>query len=256
MRTLGVDLASQSRNTAVCVLDWGDTDVVVVELHRGADNRRIRSSMDECDVTGIDAPFGWPERFRSVITTWAEQGRWSEGWDPGATRALRLRTTDLWVHEQTGKWPLSVAADSIAVCAMRAAAVLTAAAPPGVPLDRIDGPWFEVYPGAALAAWHLVELSTGYKRHAAARDALVGAVTARAGITLSEEHRALCVASDHVLDALLCALVARAAATDRTHQPPSQLDREVIAREGWIHLPLEDSLETLRYEARRSAAGA
>jgi hypothetical protein len=63
-------------------------------------------------------------------------------------------------------------------------------------------------------------------------------------LVVSDEQRAEIVRTDHALDALICALVARAAATDRTRRPPPEL-RDVAAREGWIHLPDEGSLAEL-----------
>lgn len=44
---------------------------------------------------------------------------------------------------------------------------------------------------------------------------------------------------DHDLDALVCALVGRAAATGRTAGPRAD-QLEVAGREGWIHLPTGD----------------
>jgi hypothetical protein len=47
------------------------------------------------------------------------------------------------------------------------------------------------------------------------------------------------------LDALVCALVTRAAALGLTRPVPLDEDAARIAREGWIHLPLSDSLGRL-----------
>jgi predicted RNase H-like nuclease len=41
---------------------------------------------------------------------------------------------------------------------------------------------------------------------------------------------------DHDLDALICALVGRAAATGRTRRPAED-QRDRARREGWIHVP-------------------
>lgn len=126
-------------------------------------------------------------------------------------------------------------------CAMRAAALLSAAAADadGRPLSRVAGPWFEVYPAAALWRWELPPEND--KRDVALREARLAALVARvrearAELRFSGETRERCVASDDVLDALLCAFVARAAQLRRTHSPPSDPDG-TIAREGWIQLP-------------------
>ena len=52
------------------------------------------------------------------------------------------------------------------------------------------------------------------------------------------------MASDDALDAVLCALIARAAALGLTVPPPDQ-DRERARAEGWIHLPRRGSLGEL-----------
>jgi hypothetical protein len=49
---------------------------------------------------------------------------------------------------------------------------------------------------------------------------------------------------DDYLDALICALVARAAERRRTYRPESPLEVERAEVEGWIHLP-QDPLGSL-----------
>ena len=230
MRTLGVDLASQARNTAICVVDWERRRVESVRVGVGDDAivPLLRSGM----TAGIDAPFGWPARFVAAIAEWTESGGWPEPWAPDRQPLLRLRETDRWIARTIGKWPLSVSADSIATCAMRAATLLDAAGH----TDRVGGPVYEVYPGAALLRWGLQ--SAGYKRDAAVRARLVDAL----GVGGDRDELAR---TDHALDALLCAIVARAAALGLTERPPAELDAAIVAREGWIHLPHEGSLRTL-----------
>jgi hypothetical protein len=63
-------------------------------------------------------------------------------------------------------------------------------------------------------------------------------------LPLDEEQHALIAASDHLLDALLCSLVGRAALVDATLPIPAEL-RELAAAEGWIALPQSDSLPKL-----------
>jgi hypothetical protein len=121
---------------------------------------------------------------------------------------------------------------------MRAAVLLGSATADGQELDRLNGPCFEVYPGAALVAWNLARASARYKKDKDARAQLPTALAPTDGwLALTVEQRDACIESDHVLDAVLCGLVARAAATGRTYLPPAELDAPVVAREGWIHLP-------------------
>lgn len=56
-----------------------------------------------------------------------------------------------------------------------------------------------------------------------------------------------CVESDHVLDALLCALVAIAAKTSSTH-PPAHHELSAAGREGWIHVPPRALVELKPFE--------
>jgi len=250
--TLGVDLASQDIKTAVCTIRWFDHRAEVRHLKSGVDNHTIVDLMAEADATGIDAPFGWPARFLAAIAAWNSDGRWAEPWDADTVRLLRLRETDRWIQSQTRKWPLSVSADSIAVCAMRAAALLSAATAGGPEMDRLDGPYFEVYPGAALIAWNLAGESVRYKKDRDARAKLMEALAPTDGwLELSDEVRGSCIHSDHALDALLAGLVARAAATGRTHAPPKDLDVATVVREGWIHLPPTE-LDQLPHDPARS----
>ena len=55
----------------------------------------------------------------------------------------------------------------------------------------------------------------------------------------AEAEQRLSVKSGHARDALVCALVARAYATNGTIRPEGD-DQEAARREGWIHLPDEN----------------
>ena len=64
MRLLGVDLASQPKNTSVAVLDGAK----LVHLASEADDDAIVDLAADCAVVGIDAPLGWPDAFIDVVT--------------------------------------------------------------------------------------------------------------------------------------------------------------------------------------------
>lgn len=110
----------------------------------------------------------------------------------------------------------------------------------------------EVYPAGALAMWGLRH--KGYKTARGAGPA--AATTARREIMhaletvgrswliVSDDVRAACQASDDALDAFVSSLVACAAATDATLKPLVE-QRASAQREGWIHLPSPDCLESL-----------
>jgi predicted nuclease with RNAse H fold len=220
----------------------------VVALRCGQGDDDLLATVAGADVTGIDIPLGWPDAFVGAVTAHHR----GEPWPSAPLGPLCYRATDLHVEERLralGVWrrPLSVAADRIAIPAMRAARLLARLAARGIPVDRAgSGRVVEVYPAAALDVWRLP--SRGYKgvEGAGARAALLAALEQRLAPTLALDGstRATCRASDHALDALVAALVARAVARGLCPLPPA--DRLAQARrEGWIAVPDAGSLERL-----------
>lgn len=129
---------------------------------------------------------------------------------------------------------------------MRAVALLTAAGRRGDGRrpDRVGGPWFEVYPAAARRIWRLPTIADKASDRGREREQRLLALEthvdeAGASIAFDAQTRDSCVASDDVLDALLCAFVARAAQLGLTQlpQPDDEDDARKVAQEGWIHLP-------------------
>ena len=240
MITAGIDLASQPDRTAACVIDWSDDRARVVELRGGVDDDLIASLIRRSDWTGIDVPLGWPDGFIAAISAHHA----ALGWAGGELAQLRMRTTDEWVHRRTGRWPLSVSTDRIGVPALRAARVLSQLSEAR---DRSGtGPVVEVYPAAALRIWGFE--SRRYKRvaGAAARSALVTAfrTDTERWLEMDGEGWERCAQSDDAFDSLVAALVTRAGACRLVDPCPSEL-RGVAAREGWIMLPVGDSLSRL-----------
>jgi predicted nuclease with RNAse H fold len=225
VRTLGIDLASQPKSTGACVIDWRDGDAVAEIAPAPLDDAALVRLAAGADLVAIDAPFGWPDQFVAAVSAY-HQGF---GWPTTDLLSLRYRLTDLHVAHVTGVRPLSVSSDLIAVCAYRAARLLTAlrAIAPDVPV-------VEVYPAGALRAWKMP--ATGYKGVAgvAVRGQLVDELVRRCAWLSCDVAQLL--RRDHDLDALLSALVGRAIATGRT-QAPSGEQADAASREGWIHLP-------------------
>jgi predicted nuclease with RNAse H fold len=231
VRTLGIDLASQPENSAACVIDWERSRVDALSLGWG--DQDLIDGIAAASKTGIDAPFGWPEPFVQALTA----PRWPS--DPGEPRTrFERRATDLWVRRETGKLPMSVSTDRIAYCAMRARVLIG-----DEPRDG-SGRVVEAYPDASLRRW-LPDLLpwTSYKRVAGEkrREEILGALLDRLRLDLDGHERA-CIDSDDCLDALVCALVARAAARGETVPPD---DARLANVEGWIHLPRRGSLMRL-----------
>ena len=132
--TLGIDLASQARDTGVCAVRWtGDTAEIAL-LAVGAaggvpfDDAWLAEAavgsrgLPRADKVGVDAPFGWPAPFADAVGE-REPSGWPLGL--GADRSgLVRRETDRHVWKRTGKLPLSVSTDRIAYPAMRCAGLL------------------------------------------------------------------------------------------------------------------------------------
>jgi hypothetical protein len=256
--TLGLDLASQPKNTALCAIEWSRDRADIVALWRGVDpgGTRARDELIVAAMRGewngvpaptkvaIDAPLGWPVDFVRAVSGLAP---WLVGID-GDRRRLERRATDHWVHREATKLPLSVTTDRIAYAAMRAAGILGhLAAAFGEEVDRsgMTGLVCEAYPDPAIRRLGLWPADAGvrdsYKGPARAlRERIVLRLAENAPwLRLSDAHQEACADSDDCLDALVCALVARAVERGLTVPPPPELSDEA-ASEGWIHLPVDD----------------
>lgn len=190
----------------------------------------------------IDAPFGWPAPFVEAVTTYQREGRWGE---PSPLELLALRVTDRAVKGGPGPRPLSVSSDRLASTAFRCARLLTMVS---APVDRSGaGRIAETYPAAVMRAWRIdPALTKGYKRSGdavAIRKRLLQAILDASGLRPAVDTDAL-TASDHVLDAFVCALLAHLLETSRTDAVPAGLE-DLASAEGWIHLPAADALERL-----------
>lgn len=237
MITAGVDLAAEAMGTAVALLRWEASRAQVTTLIAGADDSEVRGAVRAADKVGVDCPFGWPTGFTRLLQD-HERGQLAPPLSSGRDwrRGLTMRVTDEHVHRTTGLTPLSVSADRIGHAALRWAAIAASLAAEGLDAGR-DGSGLlaEVYPAAALRHWQLPY--RGYKGAANrnVREALVDDLLAAAPWLDLAGHEELCRVSDHALDAVLCGLVARAAACGLTDPPGPH--GSVAAVEGWIHVP-------------------
>jgi hypothetical protein len=242
MRSLGIDLAAEPAGTAAFEITWGDGAAKGVLHAGGLDDRRLLGLIGAADKAGIDCPFGWPRPFVEAVAAhgdgaaaWPGRGRAG----PDYRRSLRYRLTDEVVRQRVGWWPLSVSTDLIGVPAMRCAGLLDALAAAGQPVDRTGGGRVvEVYPAAALRRWGLPH--RGYKKGkgAAVRSiALDRLLALLPWLVVDPVALERCRGNDDAFDALVCALVARAAALGLTIPPDPGHQTERAVAEGWIHLP-------------------
>jgi predicted RNase H-like nuclease len=251
--TLGIDLASRPERTAACAIEWTQGRARVVDLACNQDDETLLARIAGADKAGLDVPFGWPETFVERVARFHAGGEWEEA----TVAALRFRETDRVVAARTGRWPLSVSSDLIGVPAFRAARLLSRLADAGHSVDRRGGGRLvEVYPAAALRLWGFA--ATGYKRREgrAGLAALLGELGRRTHgwLDLNTAASRLCGTSDDALDALVAALVARAAALGLCEPPPPEHVARA-AREGWVALPAVDALDRL-VGATPSAGGS
>ncbi len=158
--SLGVDLASQPKDTAVCLLEWGDHSACIQELGRKYDDARLVQLASVVQAVGIDAPFGWPRAFVDAVVG-AGTFAWPHppGWPDTLRDRLRYRRTDLHLKSLPEKLqPLSVSSELLGVTAMRCAGLLQGL---GVQDRSGQAGIFEVYPEASLRRWGLK--TKGYK---------------------------------------------------------------------------------------------
>jgi len=249
MRTLGIDLASDPKKTAYCMLEWGGGTAEVRELCVGkdggrlADDDRLLELYGHADVTGIDCPFGWPTAFLAFLcSTTRPMGEPLPAWSDIQRDELKFRATDLRVREELQISPLSVSADRIAIPAFRCQGLLARMKV----TDRSgDGQVYEVYPAAALKQWQFPSTSYKEAKGKPMREKLVGNLLNKARwLRVSDEQRGRMLESDDALDALVASLNARAAKLGLTTRP-SENERRAAVREGWIAIPEEGSLERL-----------
>jgi hypothetical protein len=226
VRTGGIDLAAQPKDTALCIVDWGAGVARVTAVERPVEDAGLQRAADGLSKLGVDVPLGWPRAFVAAIAAHQQLGRWPTG----DARALRFRRTDLATQERTGAWPLSVSSDRIAIPAFRAARVL-----PAEPRDG-SGTIVEVYPAASLRLWGFDPRGYKAERGRDLREQLVSRFFAAAPWLDPGKFAPAFAASHDSFDALVAALTARAAALGLTVAPDGG-DAEAARVEGWIALP-------------------
>jgi hypothetical protein len=216
----------------------------VGEPSSGLDDAALLELLAEAEWTAIDAPFGWPEPMVAAVHAYLVEDHWLAP----EKQSFRLRRTDVHVHDRVlaeteeKLWPLSPSTDRISLTAWRLAGLREAAFERShVRFDRGGGDRVvEAYPAAALLLWALPR--EGYKSEPGAREHLLAALEAQIPwLDWEPGAREACVESDDALDAVLCALIARAAALGLTEEPSAE-DGELARVEGWIHLPRRGSL--------------
>ena len=257
MQVIGVDLAAADSNTALAVLDKSSTGWRLSQLSCPASDHDIISAVEQMPhngKAGFDCPLGWPSAFVDFVAK--HQVRVAD--EIPDKISLMKRRTDLRVTELVADHttpsirltPLSVSSDRIAVPAWRMAHLEQQLSADAHPDRSGSGSIVEVYPAAALAVWKLPH--RGYKGRDGenVREKIVAGIDHRAGnlLDIDDFYAELC-ASDHLLDALISALVAVAVATGQCvtdSGPRSPEEEDLAGAEGWIWLPDPDLTQILR----------
>jgi hypothetical protein len=245
MKTLGIDLAAQPRTTAAVLIRWEGLSAFVEHAATGCTDQKLRELGGQCsdpgDRVGLDCPLGWPRAFVDLVQPHLTT-RVTRVWEPleEVTLGLRYRRTDLAVREKVGRWPISVSTDKLGSTALRAARLMQFwERDRGEQLARDGSGWLvEVYPAAARLCWGLDPKARDVPELARQFCSLV----------LDAPTTELVSENEHVFDALIAALVARATHLQLTVGPASEEQEDALA-EGWIHLPpvasrLSDLIET------------
>lgn len=243
MITVGIDLASQPERTGACRLQWTAGRATVLELPTRVSNEEFRALIRApAEKIGIDVPLGWPTAFVEAVTRHANGQPFGSA-SVRSPKELTHRATDRALGKAGRGWPLSVSADRIAYPAMRAACLL-GDIDGGV--DRSgQGRVVEVYPAAALRAWDLPHQKyKGPANRSGLEELLTALLDQAPWLVLTSDRRAQLTENDNCADALIAALVARAAALGLCEPIPAE-QMEVAQREGWIAVPQPDSLPWL-----------
>jgi hypothetical protein len=241
-RIVGVDMAVKARTTAVAEICWSRDGAEVGLPRLRCDDGYLLdllSGLAPGDCAGIDCPFGWPLAFVEAVAAhtghqlWPGRTGWAEHY-----AGLRLRMTDTVVdaviRPLTGRGPLSVSMDKLGATAARWAYLADRIAARGHPVDRAGvGQVIEVYPAGARAVWGI-----GGSRSTQALLQAAPWLRFEPGAQQAYDN-------EHAFDALIAALVARAAVLGLTTRPGTGQEEQAAAVEGWIHLPEPHDLNGL-----------
>lgn len=237
MITCGVDLASQSADTALAVLDWSTTSPRLTQLESGVDDELILEATGRADVTAINAPFGWPDPFLEFIAS-NRAGMLPSPRRVASTSGRDLimyRTTERRVRELLGLKLMPATSNMMASTSLRCAGLLARMREDGIQVSRGGGGRVvEVYPPASLHSWGLTEAK--YKTTQNARVRIVEQLARRLAIDMGP-FGALAMESDDALDALVSALTARAVAKGLWREPQDAEETQHAPTEGWVCVP-------------------
>ena len=239
MLIAGLDLAAEPKGTALAVIDWAIGSAALADLQLGVTDSQILAGLETYEKLGIDCALGWPIEFVNFMNRnlAVADGLADQAFDGGIEmrRRLAYRETDRHVRAVTGRWPLSVSTDRLAMTAIRCAGLLSQMQVAQVAVDRAGtGRVVEIYPGASLRLWGFS--TAGYRASEQIRSGLVRELKVKAPWLDLAEFEGLMVESCDAFDSVIAALAARSAHLG-FFEGPSQSQLEQARREGWVALP-------------------
>jgi hypothetical protein len=229
-------MAATARSTAFVALRWTAAGAEVADVReRCGDGTLLDLLADPAhERVGVDVPFGWPRAFVRAVAAHAAAEPWPwRGEDSERVRRehLRFRRTDVVAAARLRRPPMTAAFDRLGAATARWAHLADELAARGVPVARDGGGRAaEVYPAGARAVWGLGRS--------------LAEVRAVLPVAAAPGHEAR-LRDEHVFDAFVAALVARAVALGLAH-PPAPEDADLAREEGWLWLPEPGSLVRLR----------
>ncbi len=279
---VGIDLSTSDGTTGVCRINWDDETMELDVASRLPVDHVLD---EEFTAAGIDVPFGWPVDFVAAICAWSDRAEpswsldallFSDGYESAGER-LRFRSTDRFVRMAMKEdapeklrpgWPngLSVTKDMITGTALHAMHLLGSRWPDltlGHPFETATHPVVEVYPGIALRGWGLEAPPYKDKEGEPGRRCILDQLEAVPPLDrLIDDKRTRLEGDDNLLDAFVCALVARSWHLGHTYLPGDEevvelmvahcrrwFDQErfldEVRREGWIAHPNDGLAEAL-----------
>jgi predicted nuclease with RNAse H fold len=93
VRTVGIDLAAQPKNTATARIEWSSRGAMVTNVAVDQSNEQIVVLAQGAAKVGIDAPLGWPLEFIDFVIA-QRDGLSLPPTDLDGRRQLAFRETD------------------------------------------------------------------------------------------------------------------------------------------------------------------
>jgi predicted nuclease with RNAse H fold len=273
LRAVGIDWATEPKNRALAEIEWSGRELVLTDLISPLADHVVAEECKREDVSviAVDIPFGWPRKFREWVARYTPISQ-----DRGTPSSLdfRYRLTDQVVQAETGKSPLSVSSNLIAVGARAWAEAVdkheiqehidVIGEGDSAVLPRV----IEVYPAATLASFNKSGyglLIDGYKNDEQVRRQLFQSLQAHFGLCLSnglslERIIGIGKHSDQV-DAVIAAITSvifavNSPSVEFTHDAapglsewqvrcPNGDEQGQAKEEGWIFFPIVKSAPTI-----------